>query len=81
MAMQRLDAFCGLANRACLHPCDWERFYGFVHFCHARRVELGAGRLNYELLERRMPDVVAKKLADYYAFGRCLLKRRNDWED
>jgi hypothetical protein len=73
-AKLKLDAFCGLANRSCLHPYDWQRFYHFVRFCHAHSIKLGGGRLLTEMRQRGIPDRLAAKLAEQYAFGRSLLK-------
>lgn len=29
--------FTGFANKSCLHPLDWERFYKFIRACHYHR--------------------------------------------
>jgi hypothetical protein len=79
MAAKLLRGFCILANTSCLHPCDWERFFRFIRFCHAHRVELTEGRLIVELRSRRIPDQLARTLADRYDFGRSLLKGQTQW--
>lgn len=76
----RLDAFCLSANPSCLHPNDWERFYQFIHFCHAHNVRLGPSRFR-EALSEKFPAKLRSELADRYGFGRSLLRKSNDWTD
>lgn len=34
------DKFVAGANKASLHPCDWERFYKFARLCHRLRAQV-----------------------------------------
>ena len=36
-ATKLLNEFISSANKQCLHPLDWDRFYTFTHFCYLYR--------------------------------------------
>jgi len=46
---KRFKAFVICANKSGLHPNDWERFYRFIRFCHARHIKLSEDKLRYLL--------------------------------
>ncbi|HYE19720.1 MAG TPA: hypothetical protein VEA69_14820 [Tepidisphaeraceae bacterium] len=77
----RLNAFCRLANRSCLHPNDSRRFYRFVRHCHAHGLRLSGSRLAAEMVNRLMPEKLVRFLADRYEFGRSLLAGSDEWMD
>jgi hypothetical protein len=76
---RRLHAFCALANRSCLHPLDWERFFRFIRFCHQRRPSITSGQVRGELRLNGFSDALAERLVDYYVFGRGLLSCSHRW--
>lgn len=73
MARKIFDTFVRHANTSMLHPLDWERFYRFVRFCHARRVKLSYDDLVLLLIENRFSEKYAMSIAEVYKHCRGLL--------
>lgn len=73
-AKNAFDRFVTLANKSCLHPLDWKRFYGFVRVCHARRVHLYEDDLIRLLLKAGFDKGKASYIADIFHHCTDLLK-------
>ena len=67
--------FITLANKAALHPFDWERFYDFVVLCHMLRSKLMEDDVKYLLVQEGFDEEYASRIADVYRHGREILKR------
>lgn len=66
-------SFVDLANTSLLHPLDMRRFYRFIRFCHARKVNLGEHELRAHLLQAKFSEEDADNLSSIYYHGRNLL--------
>jgi hypothetical protein len=71
---KQFKAFVICANKSGLHPNDWERFYRFIRFCHARHVKLSKGTLRYLLGKAGFNNEKAEHLAEVYYHGRKILE-------
>lgn len=69
----KFDAFSLLANKRTLHPLDWEHFYQFIRYSHARRLNLEATELAMLLRSSGFSQHQADKLSSIYEHGRGIL--------
>jgi hypothetical protein len=70
------DQFAHIGGAWSWHPKDEERFRAFIHAAHKGRVKLSAPELKELLIARGFEDEDASELANYYRFGRDLLRER-----
>lgn len=68
------DQFANIGGAWNWHPSDVERVRTFIHAAHQGRVKLSAPELKELLTGRGFDDEDASDLADWYQFGRDLLK-------
>jgi hypothetical protein len=70
------DQFAHIGGAWNWHPLDVERFRAFIHAAHKGRVKLSRPQLEELLLEKNFESDTAATLADWYQFGRDLLRER-----
>lgn len=73
---QALARFAVLANKASLHPYDWNRFYAFVSIAHQFRSRWNHLEVAAKLKTYGFSDARARELSEIYWHGRCVLQMR-----
>jgi hypothetical protein len=66
---QKFESFCNLANKNCLHPYDWRRFYEFVVASYSSQPDLTQDAVRYHLHQAGFDVEKCDYLAE--AFYRC----------
>lgn len=69
MLKEKFDNFAILANKNCLHPYDWKRFYEFVVASYRSQRNLNQDEVRYHLRTAGFNDRQCDHLAE--AFYRC----------
>jgi len=75
-AHQVFRIFEVLANKDCLHPLDWQRFYNFIHHCFSHKVKISEDDVYRLLVSAGFTEQKADHISDIFHHGIRILKRR-----
>ncbi len=75
-AQRAFENFVKGANRTSLHPLDYDTFYTFVYWCHAKKAKVTHDNLLELLVDANFSEDQAEHLADIFYHCRKMLEPR-----